>query len=175
MSKLITEHLESKIRERIPSMARDIHEGILGAIGSAVSAVAGAGKEFIKREASRAAQSNLDRQTRLRDTLVGTQVANKLGMSHKEYLRLKNDVSRVPPTHPQRMIPDPNHRGPGNPPLIANPQFPHEFAKYQNDLEDHRAALQLDAHEAGILGQNRSLGQVANRTDKLINIYKNRI
>jgi len=189
MPKLLTEHVESRIRERIPFMARNIHEGIFSTIGSriggaarrvgsAIGGVAGevgrAGKEFVKGELRTSAQNNLDRQTRLKDTMVGSHVAAKLGMSHKEYTRLKG-ISLVRPTHPQRMIQDPNHTGPGTPALIANPHFRDEFARYQADLEDHTAATNLVTHETGILAQNKSLGQFAKRTDNLIDIYKSRI
>lgn len=176
MPKLLNEHLESRIRERIPFMARNIHEGIFGAIGSAIGGAARgvgrAGMELYKASEQQAAQGLLDSQTRLKSRMVDSRVADSLGISSKEHARLKG-VSLVKPTHPPRMIQDPNHTGPGTPALIANPHFRDEFARYQADLEDHTAATNLRAQETGILKQNPSLGQFATRTDNLIGRFKN--
>lgn len=161
MSRVINEQLERELRLRIPSMARNIHEGILGAIKSAASGIANAGIEFAKGEYKKAAALNLERDKRLRDNVLADLHANRLDISKKELIRLRDEVPDAHPTRPERMIDDPNHAGPGPAPRIPNPKFSDEMDKYLVAKDDWHAKQKMKAAVAGINATDRNIGRFA--------------
>jgi len=164
MSKLINEHLEQELRSRIPSMVRNIHEGIWGAVKGAAGAIATAGKEFIKKEYRNAAHLNLERQTRLRDTMLASHYADRLGVSVQEFKRLR-DLDPNEPTPPPIKIPDPNHTGPGPAPDIVNPNYKDKYELFKSAHEDWRRHKHQQAQVVGINQRDRNIGRVAERLE----------
>lgn len=164
MSKVINEHLEQELRSRIPFMVRNIHEGLWQGIKTAAGRLASAGKEFVKSEYKKAAHLNLEREQRLRDTMLASHYADRLGISTQEFKRLR-DLDPNEPQKPLFQIPDPNHTGPGPAKLIANPNFKTEHEIWQAKHEDWRKHKQQQAQVAGINARDRNIGRVAERLE----------
>jgi hypothetical protein len=182
MPKLISEQVESELRSRIPSMAKNVHEGILSGIANVGRGLVDAGKKMVSIELQRGAQRSLDRQKHIQDNILGSHYADKMGVSMKEFKRVRDEVSSTPPTAPLLRIPDPNHTGPGPAPDIANPNYAAQHDIYTNKLDDYYRKVHQQNMVAGINKTNRTIGRAAERlegrpgrTKGLIDIFKSRL
>ena len=142
----INESTQNYIREQIPTMAKNIHEGAwssfkqgLGAIGRRVRDVAS--NEY-KRLVTKETQSALNRARDIDQQVYVPRLGDQIRMSPEQILKLR----------------DKNIVHPGTPPPPNAPNYAQLAAEYQSKLKQYQAKVRMQRAEAGVARVNLGLG-----------------
>lgn len=159
----LSEQTKTKIKKRIPKIAKEIHEGrfmdivrsgvdLAGRVGKAGLE---AGKQVVQSDLAAAKEIQKQTARQIQRDVLDPHFARHLGVSVAEFRRIRDEVPDAQPVAPSTHIRDAS----GN--LVFDPNYPAKMDRHKAAMEDWHRKQQQKSAVAGLEQRHRTLGRTS--------------